>query len=243
MRSRIIWVWTLIFRLNETISTSMSPGKRLLTVCTGNTCRSPMLMALIFIEGEVLKNSIQLFVESAGIGERARLRLPASKHSRTLFPGVLDHHRSSHIRDKVLISYDRVLSMTESHRETCISQCIRELEGLNSHPMSEAARNQTSAPRLGHPNGTHSRRHMCEERIVLGPLGEVEDPFNGTLETYRACAARLRGWARCIVAEMAAEEAGPSLPPAGPSQARAAPGRAGPGPCEPGRIDEHPNEV
>ncbi len=39
---------------------------------------------------------------------------------------------------------------------------------------------------------------------MLGPHGEVDDPFNGTLAAYRTCAAGLRDWARLIVSELAA---------------------------------------
>ena len=205
---------TVLLFVNIMYLTSLERQIRFLTVCTGNTCRSPMLQAAILQEFGVQIGSVPVIVESAGVGERAGLGNPASLHSKFLFPVELNDHRSSHIRDKVLLSYDRIFCMTQAHREACLAQCLQEASALikdcenkpqpeGSHASTDSNIRQSSADICIDQT---TRRKQCEERIVLSPFGQINDPFGGTLETYQECAGTLRSWARYIVSEYSGYE-------------------------------------
>jgi protein-tyrosine-phosphatase len=103
---------------------------RMLTVCTGNTCRSPMMMALLRMELQRLglKN---ILVESAGTGEKAALRRPASPHALTLFPEQLEDHQSRRITEKHLSVYDRIFCMTDAHKDAVVEQCMQEAKNAS----------------------------------------------------------------------------------------------------------------
>jgi protein-tyrosine-phosphatase len=87
----------------------------LLCVCTGNTCRSPMLMTLL--RGLVASRGLeQVRVESAGTG--ASPGEPASAQAVATMAGFgldLRAHRSRHVQDVAIATFDRVLCMTSSH--------------------------------------------------------------------------------------------------------------------------------
>jgi protein-tyrosine phosphatase len=97
---------------------------RLLCVCTGNTCRSPMLMALI--RAEIGRHGLaHVTVASAGTaaadGEPASAHAVACMASRGL---DLDSHRSRNLGDLDLDGYDRFLCMTSSHAAALRSRGI-----------------------------------------------------------------------------------------------------------------------
>ncbi|MBT9586040.1 low molecular weight protein arginine phosphatase [bacterium] len=84
--------------------------RRVLMVCTGNTCRSPLaevLLRKLRPEWEVRSAGVM-----AGVG-------PASKNSRAVAAqrGLnLDGHRSQSVSQPLLDWADEVLCMTENHR-------------------------------------------------------------------------------------------------------------------------------
>lgn len=86
--------------------------RKILMVCTGNTCRSPL--------AQVLLQSLddQLEVRSAGV--MAAPGEPASAHSRQVARerGLdLEGHRSQPVTRELLEWADQVLCMTHSHRQ------------------------------------------------------------------------------------------------------------------------------
>jgi protein-tyrosine-phosphatase len=87
----------------------------ILCVCTGNTCRSPMLAALL--RGQIAQRGIEgVQVESAGTGAGAGE--PATPQAVTTMAGSgldLRAHRSRHVSGVDLAAIDRVLCMTSSH--------------------------------------------------------------------------------------------------------------------------------
>ncbi len=86
----------------------------ILCVCTGNTCRSPMLATLL--RGLVAQRGIEVQVTSAGTG--AGDGEPATPQAVSTMAGFgldLRGHRSRHVNSVDLSTVDHVLCMTSSH--------------------------------------------------------------------------------------------------------------------------------
>lgn len=90
------------------------PGLRLLCVCTGNTCRSPMLAALL---GEILgRNGIQAVVESAGTGAFAGDAASHGAVAAMARRGIdLSGHRSRPLSTLDLGRYDHLFAVSSRH--------------------------------------------------------------------------------------------------------------------------------
>lgn len=90
--------------------------RRLLLVCSGNTCRSPMAAALLRSLWEKAAPGWELIVDSAGTG--AFPGMPATDHAVAALKerGIdLSQHRSQPVLR--LDGYDLVLTMTRGHRD------------------------------------------------------------------------------------------------------------------------------
>jgi len=135
---------------------------KIVFVCTGNTCRSPMAAAMaaqIFEEA-----GLAAVVLSAGVS--AWPNQPASRHAIMVMEEgglCLLAHKASIVSDNILDDASVVLAMTGSHQAILLSD----------YPMAK-------------------------EKIftLAGYVGEsidVSDPFGGSLEDYRACAAQIKG--------------------------------------------------
>lgn len=92
--------------------------QRVLLVCSGNTCRSPMAAALLQSIWEKANPGWPLTVLSAGTG--AFPGLGASEHAVSVLKvrGIdLSHHRSQPVQGALLENVDLVLTMTGRHKE------------------------------------------------------------------------------------------------------------------------------
>ncbi|MDX2186275.1 MAG: low molecular weight protein arginine phosphatase [Opitutaceae bacterium] len=133
----------------------------ILTVCTGNTCRSPMAGALLqhALRGqpEPLKS---LKVLSAGVAARPGDR--ASSHGVTALKKVgipLENHSSQSLSAELLEGALLVLCMTESHRS---------MIQMRYDPPPK-------------------HLYLFREFMPLPADPEIGDPYGGDLEDYEAC--------------------------------------------------------
>jgi protein-tyrosine-phosphatase len=91
--------------------------KKLLYLCSGNTCRSPL--AWIFTRELMGTRQDRWTVESAGL--YVHTAAPASRHARLVAAEYgldLSVHKSRPISQQLLAEADLVLVMTENHRDT-----------------------------------------------------------------------------------------------------------------------------
>ena len=158
---------------------------KMLTVCTGNTCRSPMMLILLKAELQRLGLKELVEVESAGTGPRAAEHRPASVHARTLFPALRDH-RSKSIGVLRMSAYDHIFCMTPAHKVAVLEQCFSE----TSSTIEPAPLKEMPAPDL-----RTQQNRSCEQRVTVYPgEGGLSDPYNKTLSEYQECAEKLRVW-------------------------------------------------
>ena len=155
--------------LDSTGMSSQSPAFRILFVCTGNTCRSPLAVAAL--RAELGSDAEGVDVGSAGTAAAAGQ--PASEGAlRVAAADGLDlgTHRSRALTPALARSADLILVMSSAHR---------------------AAVEAMGVPR--------SQVHLLSEWPEPGePELPVFDPFGASFEAYEECWRRLRRHARRI---------------------------------------------
>jgi protein-tyrosine-phosphatase len=143
---------------------------RLVLLCTGNTCRSP-LAAAAFRE-ELGPDAERVEVLSAGTAASEGQRASTGASEAAARAGLdLTAHRSRRPSAKLLSEADLVLVMEREH--------ARVAEALGADPR---------------------RTHVLSEWPEPGePAFAVSDPFGGSLEAYEECLGRIRRHVRRIV--------------------------------------------
>lgn len=148
---------------------------RILLVCTGNTCRSPMAEVLLRRALESV-SAEGVTVSSAGTG--AMVGEPASEGSYlvALENGLdLAAHRARVVTREMLTETDLVLTMSRSH--------LRKLELL----------------------GGGDRSHLLGEYAGVTGDPEVADPVGGPIEGYRSAYHQIEAMVQSVARRIATE--------------------------------------
>lgn len=163
---------------------------RILFVCTGNTCRSPMAEALFNREMARRFPETQVTADSAGLAAFAGM--PASGGAQTAMADAglsLSAHRARPIDRAMVEAADLILTMTAAHADR-----------LRLLFPDAAGKCFAYADYLNRAGGSAGRK----------PFADVSDPFGGDGGVYRACAEQLRGMTRAL-ADALAEIAGSGI--------------------------------
>lgn len=178
---------------------------RILFVCTGNTCRSPLAEGLLRIR--VHEEGLAAEVRSAGVS--AVTGAPISRNSASLLQeaGFKDTISSLAIQESEVKWADLILTMTMGHKRTVIQrfpdavdktftlkeyvedddqilQAIEERERLVTELQLKRALSQTVTVE------ERNRIYTLEDAI---PDYDISDPYGGSLEIYRKTADEISG--------------------------------------------------
>lgn len=135
---------------------------RILFVCTGNTCRSPMAATLLRDKIKSMAGGASFSVDSAGLAAWAgQPASPEAILTMTEQRLSLSDHRAKQIDAGQIATSNLVLTMTRSHKESLLR-------------LFPAARDKIYT--------------LAE---YAGPALDVTDPIGGTLQAYRICADQL----------------------------------------------------
>jgi protein-tyrosine-phosphatase len=149
---------------------------RVLLVCTGNICRSPLAEAILLRE---LKTRGVTSVEAVSAGTGAWDGAPASEGAYLigLEHGLdLSGHRARLLTRDLVQQAEMILTMARHHRARV------------------------------HELGGEGRTHVLGEYAGrTGPEAEVSDPFGGDLELYRGTYAELEALIRAAVERLVSE--------------------------------------
>lgn len=135
---------------------------RILFVCTGNTCRSPMAEALLKEKIRQRGLGDKIMVYSAGVA--AGVQAPASSGAYLAMhaKGIdLASHVSRQLLPETIAGADLVLTMTAGHKSSVLQ--LVPSAGDKLYTLAEFA----------------------------GKSGQVADPFGGSTGIYQACAGQI----------------------------------------------------
>jgi protein-tyrosine-phosphatase len=146
---------------------------KVLMVCSGNTCRSPMAAALLTNAARVAGRE-DIIVESAGTGAVPGSPVSEGMYLVALEQGIdLSAHRARPLTKELVDQSHLILTMGRSHLAR-----VRELGGgMRAQLLGEYAQ-------------------------VTTPGYEIEDPFGGHLEDYRATLKALHGLMPAVIARL-----------------------------------------
>jgi len=191
------------YRIGNFKRTVIRMYKRILFVCTGNTCRSPMAEGLFRLIAE--REGLDVDVRSAGVA--AMDGFPISGHAADILKekGFTDTMRSSALTAERVEWSDLILTMTAAHKQIVIQRfpdaadkvfTLKEFAEDDQNVLEALAERQRLSAELemkrslGQPVTEEETERLKQIEATL-PDFDVADPFGGTFERYVACSQEL----------------------------------------------------
>jgi len=178
--------------------------KRILFVCTGNTCRSPMAEGLA--RQMAKERGADLEFRSAGVSAADGQAI--SRHAVRILQeaGVSEELVSRRVTGESVAWAHLILAMTQGHKRRLIEEYPEAADKIftlkeyaddnpeNAKRMEEAGRLAAEAQlklALGEKISPGEERKLQEMQINL-PRHDISDPFGLDYEAYRQCAEEIR---------------------------------------------------
>jgi protein-tyrosine phosphatase len=206
--------------------TARTKPLRLLVVCTGNLCRSPLAASLL---RQALGGSAAVEVSSAGTRARPGLPMPDDA-VRTLaeLGGPVDpSFRSRRLSAALIAEADLVLTAERAHRDVVASlergawartftlvELARLLDGAGAGPQDLRERAVLLTARAARQRGLHPAARPQDD--------DVEDPMGRPAAVFRRSGAQLAASASVVAAALLGRPAPPSGPAPASGRATAA---------------------
>ncbi|KQX60149.1 MULTISPECIES: low molecular weight protein arginine phosphatase [unclassified Paenibacillus] len=193
---------------------------RILFVCTGNTCRSPLAEGLLRIR--VHQEGLAAEVRSAGVS--AVTGGPISRNSASLLQeaGFKEPISSLAIQESEVNWADLILTMTMGHKRTVIQRfpdaiektfTLKEYVEDDAHILQAIEEREQLVTELQLKQAL-SQAVSVEERNRIFKLEhaipdfDISDPFGGSIEIYRQTAEEISGSLDKLVQKIRARNEG-----------------------------------
>ncbi len=176
---------------------------RVLFVCSGNTCRSPLAAAIFARVAE--EEGLEVEVDSAGL--EAVPGLPASEEAVAVAEEMgldLSGHRSKGIWQVDPASFDLVVAMTMRQKMRLLEMGLPPERVILYGEVADRGVKEAveEALRLLRDGGGRAHFHRLVELGSLIASAEVEDPFGEPREVYERVAERLSEYARLLASSI-----------------------------------------
>lgn len=164
---------------------------RVMTVCTGNICRSPM--AEIVLRQRLAEAGLadEVLVDSSGISDEEHGN-PVDRRARTVLRAhgypTGDGHRARRVRTEDLTARDLVLPMTSAH-----AHALRRLAGQDAVLADRVVMYRRFDPEAPAVDDLR-REHLLD----------IDDPWYGGPDDFEACLAQIEAGADGVVAHVRA---------------------------------------
>lgn len=193
----------------------MKNPKRILFVCTGNTCRSPMAEGMM---RRLLTEQGLHHIEVRSAGVAAYNGTPMSDHAATILQekGFMEPLQSTALDEALLQWADLVLTMTNNHKRHTIQlypETVDKVATLKEYVENDPAAEGSIAEMksfisdlqlkqaLSQPITEQEKAKLLTLEQAL-PSHDIADPFGGPLSLYRKCADEIEDSLQKLIARL-----------------------------------------
>jgi protein-tyrosine phosphatase len=172
----------------------LTPGPgRVLFVCSGNLCRSPMAQGLL--SAQLRSRGSSVVVSSAGTIARAgELMQSKAAHQLCLRQAALPDFRTATLDADMIIEADLILTATRVHRASVVTLDTTSVG--RTFTLAELARLLTDTPIPPSPVSAAALAAAAAARRgqvqpAIGDSDDLQDPYGGSRTAFERCARRI----------------------------------------------------